>query len=98
MATQDDRKETPGAALYSPAVALEFFKSVGKAESVAQGHTIFAEHEKAKALLFQRSKMYLLLEGEVHLVAGKKVIGRSEERRVGKECMPVCRSRWSPYH
>ena len=24
--------------------------------------------------------------------------GRSEERRVGKECMPVCRSRWSPYH
>ena len=22
----------------------------------------------------------------------------SEERRVGKECMPVCRSRWSPYH
>jgi hypothetical protein len=25
-------------------------------------------------------------------------IQRSEERRVGKECMPVCRSRWSPYH
>ena len=24
--------------------------------------------------------------------------GRSEERRVGTECMPVCRSRWSPYH
>ena len=23
---------------------------------------------------------------------------RSEERRVGEECMPVCRSRWSPYH
>ena len=23
---------------------------------------------------------------------------RSEERRVGKECMPQCRSRWSPYH
>ena len=23
---------------------------------------------------------------------------RSEERRVGKGCMPVCRSRWSPYH
>ena len=25
-------------------------------------------------------------------------IGRSEERRVGKECLAVCRSRWSPYH
>ena len=27
------------------------------------------------------------------------VIGaRSEERRVGKECASMCRSRWSPYH
>src|SRR3546814_7671454 len=26
------------------------------------------------------------------------VIARSEERRVGKECVSTCRSRWSPYH
>ena len=26
------------------------------------------------------------------------VLGRSEERRVGKECTEQCRSRWSPYH
>ena len=25
-------------------------------------------------------------------------INRSEERRVGKECVSLCRSRWSPYH
>src|SRR3546814_20495907 len=25
-------------------------------------------------------------------------IYRSEERRVGKECVSTCRSRWSPYH
>ena len=25
-------------------------------------------------------------------------ISRSEERRVGKECTVLCRSRWSPYH
>src|SRR3546814_15762474 len=25
-------------------------------------------------------------------------VGRSEERRVGKECVSTCRSRWSPYH
>src|SRR3546814_13754984 len=25
-------------------------------------------------------------------------IGRSEERRVGKECVSTCRSRWSPSH
>src|SRR3546814_13801093 len=26
------------------------------------------------------------------------VAARSEERRVGKECVSTCRSRWSPYH
>src|SRR3546814_4856572 len=26
------------------------------------------------------------------------VLKRSEERRVGKECVSTCRSRWSPYH
>src|SRR3546814_3779279 len=25
-------------------------------------------------------------------------VGRSDERRVGKECVSTCRSRWSPYH
>src|SRR3546814_11564785 len=29
-------------------------------------------------------------------VAG--IAERSEERRVGKECVSTCRSRWSPYH
>src|SRR3546814_15405459 len=26
------------------------------------------------------------------------IFERSEERRVGKECVSTCRSRWSPYH
>src|SRR3546814_15806310 len=29
---------------------------------------------------------------------GDQTIVRSEERRVGKECVSTCRSRWSPYH
>jgi hypothetical protein len=29
---------------------------------------------------------------------GRHGHGRSEERRVGKECRRLCRSRWSPYH
>src|SRR3546814_6395502 len=29
---------------------------------------------------------------------GGVVHARSEERRVGKECVSTCRSRWSPYH
>src|SRR3546814_12594764 len=40
--------------------------------------------------------------GEQRLHAGKVVglleVERSEERRVGKECVSTCRSRWSPYH
>src|SRR3546814_15817550 len=29
---------------------------------------------------------------------GESYGNRSEERRVGKECVSTCRSRWSPYH
>src|SRR3546814_13819344 len=28
----------------------------------------------------------------------RELAHRSEERRVGKECVSTCRSRWSPYH
>src|SRR3546814_16689230 len=28
----------------------------------------------------------------------ESITRRSEERRVGKECVSTCRSRWSPYH
>ena len=31
-------------------------------------------------------------------ITGGGLGGRSEERRVGKECLTQCRSRWSPYH
>ena len=34
---------------------------------------------------------------ENHNKANDDVV-RSEERRVGKECLRLCRSRWSPYH
>src|SRR3546814_9286340 len=30
--------------------------------------------------------------------AGYAKFGRSVERRVGKECVSTCRSRWSPFH
>src|SRR3546814_13123151 len=37
---------------------------------------------------------------ELGLVKGRIAAGetRSEERRVGKECVSTCSSRWSPYH
>src|SRR3546814_9136492 len=40
------------------------------------------------------------LRGRQHHLGGPAVqcIRRSEERRVGKECVSTCRSRWSPDH
>ena len=39
-------------------------------------------------------------EQVLHALDGLNLIlrERSEERRVGKECAPMCRSRWSPSH
>ncbi|HWI38184.1 MAG TPA: cyclic nucleotide-binding domain-containing protein [Burkholderiales bacterium] len=62
-------------ATYDPAVALEFFRAAGKPATIAEGEQIFSEHERAIPLI-RRHKMYLLLKGEVGLVAGRKPIGR----------------------
>src|SRR3546814_5417256 len=35
---------------------------------------------------------------DVMLAPATMKVERSEERRVGKECVSTCRSRWSPYH
>src|SRR3546814_11411084 len=45
--------------------------------------------------LFGSGKMFL-----PQVVKSARVMkkARSEERRVGKECVSTCRSRWSPYH
>jgi CRP/FNR family transcriptional regulator, cyclic AMP receptor protein len=59
---------------YDPRVALQFFKSSGKPERLAQGAVLFAEKEKGSRLLRKPSKMYLLLEGQVGLLAGRKAI------------------------
>src|SRR3546814_3837763 len=40
-----------------------------------------------------------IVADEHHLPEPRLCTGwRSEERRVGKECVSTCRSRWSPYH
>src|SRR3546814_1810553 len=38
-----------------------------------------------------------LIQSSAQLASGI-ISTRSEERRVGKECVSTCRSRWSPYH
>src|SRR3546814_12704528 len=56
----------------------------------------------ALAVGFERGELIL----EDHFAVVKQppdqrrlaVVDRSEERRVGKECVSTCRSRWSPYN
>src|SRR3546814_13609048 len=69
-------------------------------------------HRRASALLFDFAGVeanHRLVADDMGLVGAEAVelgphraaIGaehRSEERRVGKECVSPCRSRWSPYH
>src|SRR3546814_14716139 len=40
----------------------------------------------------------LLVTLPIAVGIGAVIWVRSEERRVGKECVSTCRSRWSPYH
>src|SRR3546814_5736794 len=45
------------------------------------------------------SKLNPTLKGQLlDISATGCKLRRSEERRVGKECVSTCRSRWSPYH
>src|SRR3546814_5143434 len=41
---------------------------------------------------------YFLCTAESMQIGGGREPARSEERRVGTECVSTCRSRWSPYH
>src|SRR3546814_7397453 len=49
-----------------------------------------------------KSREAVVAEGYMDVIAlhqaGIRTAVRSEERRVGKECVSTCRSRWSPYH
>src|SRR3546814_8777024 len=51
--------------------------------------------------LCRRDDAFRLFKGapkDGWVIVGTAEDWRSEERRVGKECVSTCRSRWSPYH
>ena len=74
---------------YIPGVALDFFKAAGKPEKVPAGKAFFTENEKARPLLFMRDKMYLLLDGEVDLVARRKTIGTVKKGQIFGEMASI---------
>jgi quinolinate synthase len=51
-----------------------------------------------KKVLLPRLSAGCLMADMITAEALQHKIERSEERRVGKECRRLCRSRWSPYH
>ena len=50
-----------------------------------------------KGIEYEDGQYVVLTDAEI-AAAYPKTTQRSEERRVGKECVQPCRSRWSPYH
>src|SRR3546814_12590340 len=51
-----------------------------------------------RGLFFIGSSFCFIIGLTYNPLANNVAIARSEERRVGKECVSTCRSRWSPYH
>jgi CRP/FNR family transcriptional regulator, cyclic AMP receptor protein len=60
--------------LYDPAVALDFFQSAGKPQAIAKGTTIFSENQKGMSFLLMPNRIYLLLEGEVGILANDELV------------------------
>ena len=71
----------------------------GKGISSQSGHTITydcgAEHQVIMCVYHAVPLLDWSLKGHNPQLL---CTSRSEERRVGKECLRLCRSRWSPYH
>ncbi len=66
---------TEQSAVYSPKLALEFFRSTGTVEQRPGGKPIFVENEKSGGLFAKSARMYLLLDGEVGLMIHNKFFG-----------------------
>src|SRR3546814_11441915 len=67
--------------------------------SKVNARQLSAEATWQDALGYGMSLLDLEAEVRVRWAPSQVVSGeRSEERRVGKECVSTCRSRWSPYH
>ena len=75
--------------IYNPATALDFFKAAGRPQKVPAGAVFFSENERARSLLFRRDDMYLVLEGEVQLVAGRKPIATIRKGEVFGEMASI---------
>ena len=68
----------------------------------AEENTLTIEMETDQQTLGEVSVVGIMKQNTdvamLQVARNSQMVVRSEERRVGKECSVVCRSRWSPYH
>src|SRR3546814_1685697 len=64
----------------------------------ADGDSFREKEEAALIALNERLRDDYVADCARGVMRWNQIIKRSEERRVGKECVSTCRSRWSPYH
>src|SRR3546814_12692839 len=89
--------------LCRPALAQHVRHLLARNEDLDAGRDYVAEDECPERLPEHSSACQKSIKSLFHTVfwlsagAGRGN-ARSEERRVGKECVSTCRSRWSPYH
>src|SRR3546814_17110732 len=76
---------------HSGAGKSTLLKLIHLSERPSRGAVLFAERNLMKV----RGRRVALHRRDVGVVFQDH---RSEERRVGQECVSTCRSRWSPYH
>src|SRR3546814_19962159 len=62
------------------------------------GLVVAGSEQEAQPLLSESYYLESALQPFTELRKGTVEELRSEERRVGQECVSTCRSRWSPYH
>ena len=68
---------------------IKFKQDADKAISIFMVNMV----PEAEDAIFERAR-----EGKEYFQRSFNLCDRSEERRVGKECLRLCRSRWWPYH
>ena len=76
---------------------------VNKGDVFGEMAVISGQPRSASATAKTACLVHSLDASELQVALGRSpefamMLARSEERRVGKECLSVCRSRWSPYH
>src|SRR3546814_12615333 len=71
--------------------------SVASTMAIDRSDMCFPSYRQ-QGILIARDYPLIQMMNPIYSNRGDHLLGRSEERLVGKECVSTCRSRWSPNH